>query len=104
VFVGGSLVPSGGHNMLEPAQRHKPVLFGPHTENFRESAELLLRAGGARVVRDAQDLAHEVERLLEEPEQARRMGDTAFAAVAERQGALDETLALVERYLIGRTG
>src|SRR5262249_10925859 len=41
VFVGGSLVPSGGHNMLEPAQKRKPVLFGPHTENFRDSAELL---------------------------------------------------------------
>jgi len=102
VFVGGSLVPSGGHNMLEPAQRHKPVLFGPHTENFRESAELLLGAGGARVVGDAQDLAREVLRLLEEPERAREMGDAAFAAVAERQGALDETLALVERYLIGQ--
>jgi 3-deoxy-D-manno-octulosonic-acid transferase len=104
VFVGGSLVPSGGHNMLEPAQRRKPVLFGPHTENFREGAEMLLRAGGAGVVRDADDLAREVERLLDEPERARRMGEAAFAAVTERQGALDETLALVERYLIGRTG
>ena len=44
VFVGGSLVPTGGHNMLEPAQRRKPVLFGPHTSNFRESAELLRSA------------------------------------------------------------
>jgi 3-deoxy-D-manno-octulosonic-acid transferase len=103
VFVGGSLVPSGGHNMLEPAQRAKPVLFGPHTENFRESSEVLLAAGGALVVKDALHLAREVERLLEDPDHARRMGEAAFAAVAARQGALDLTLALVERHLIGGT-
>jgi 3-deoxy-D-manno-octulosonic-acid transferase len=101
VFVGGSLVPSGGHNMLEPAQRSKPVLFGPHTENFRESSELLLASGGALVVKDALDLGREVERLLEDPDRAQRMGKAAFAAVAARQGALDLTLGLVERYLIG---
>jgi 3-deoxy-D-manno-octulosonic-acid transferase len=104
VFVGGSLVPGGGHNMLEPAQRTKPVLFGPHTENFRESSELLLAAGGALVVKDALDLSREVERLLEDPDHARRMGEAAFAAVAARQGALDMTLALIERYLIGGAG
>ncbi|HEV8441291.1 MAG TPA: 3-deoxy-D-manno-octulosonic acid transferase [Methylomirabilota bacterium] len=101
VFVGGSLVPNGGHNMLEPAQRRKPVLFGPHTENFRESAELLLAAGGAVVVKDSLELAREVERLLDDPELGRRMGDAGFAAVTTRQGALDKTLELVERYLIG---
>ncbi len=68
VFVGGSLVPTGGHNMLEPAQRRKPVLFGPHTSNFRESAELLRSAGAAVVVHDAIELAGEVERLLKDPD------------------------------------
>ena len=53
------------------------------------------------VVKDAVELEREMEKLLEEPERARRMGEAAFAAVAARQGALDETLALVERYLIG---
>jgi len=100
VFVGGSLVPSGGHNMLEPAQRKKPVLFGPHTTNFRESAELLLSAGGAVVVKDALELTREVERLLDDPELRRKMGEAACAAVATRQGALGETLALVERCLM----
>jgi len=101
VFVGGSLVPSGGHNMLEPAQRRRPILVGPHTENFRESTELLVSAGGAVVVEDGPALAREVEKLLEDPELGRRMGEAAFAAVAARQGALDHTLALVERWLIG---
>ena len=45
-FVGGSLVPAGGHNVLEPALQGKPVLFGPHTENFRESATLRAASGG----------------------------------------------------------
>ena len=53
VFVGGSLVPIGGHNVLEPAMRGKPVLVGPHTSNFREGAELLQRSGGGLVVKDA---------------------------------------------------
>jgi 3-deoxy-D-manno-octulosonic-acid transferase len=101
VFVGGSLVPSGGHNMLEPAQRSKPILFGPHTENFRESAALLLSAGGAIVVKDALDLVREIEKLREEPALGRQMGEAARAAVASRQGALDTTLALIEGHLIG---
>ncbi len=101
VFVGGSLVPTGGHNMLEPAQRRKPVLFGPHTSNFRESAELLRSAGAAVVVHDAIELAREVERLLQDPDLRGKMGEAGFAAVAARQGALAETLALIERHLMG---
>src|SRR5206468_9338248 len=102
VFVGGSLVPTGGHNMLEPAQRRKPVLFGPHTSNFRESAELLRSAGAAVVVHDAIELAREVERLLQDPDLRGKMGEAGFAAVAARQGALAETLALIERHLMNR--
>jgi len=101
VFVGGSLVPTGGHNMLEPAQRRKPVLFGPHTGNFRESAELLLAAGGAVVVKDALDLAREAERLLEDGPARCAMGEAAFAAVSTRQGAVARTLTLIESHVIG---
>ena len=100
VFVGGSLVPTGGHNMLEPAQRRKPVLFGPHTGNFREAAELLRSAGAAVVVRDSRDLAREAERLLKDPELRQAMGEAGFAAVASRQGALAGTMTLIERHLI----
>ncbi len=99
VFVGGSLVPTGGHNMLEPALRAKPVLFGPHTTNFRESAELLLAAGGARVVRDGPELEAAVAELLADPTHARAMGERGQQAVLRRQGGVRATLELVERYL-----
>ena len=100
VFVGGSLVATGGHNMLEPALRRRPVLFGPHTSNFRDSADLLCRAGAAIVVKDALDLAREAERLLDDPELRRTMGEAGFSAVATRQGALPATLALIARHLM----
>jgi 3-deoxy-D-manno-octulosonic-acid transferase len=100
VFVGGSLVPTGGHNMLEPAQRRKPVLFGPHTHNFRDGVELLQSAGAAVVVRDAHELAREAERLLKDPVLRQTMGDAGYAAVASRQGAVAGTMALIERHLI----
>jgi 3-deoxy-D-manno-octulosonic-acid transferase len=101
VFVGGSLVATGGHNMLEPALRKKPVLYGPNTENFRESAALLVASGGGLVVRDTVELQAETERLLRDPGLRCRMGEAAFAAVAARQGAIGQTLSLVERVLMG---
>ena len=100
VFVGGSLAPTGGHNMLEPALLRKPVLFGPHTTNFRESAELLLEAGGALVARDGTELDAHMGALLVDAERRRLMGEAAFKAVAGRRGAIKHTLELVERYLM----
>jgi 3-deoxy-D-manno-octulosonic-acid transferase len=100
VFVGGSLVPVGGHNMLEAALRRKPVLCGPHTENFREAAALLLDAGAAAIVQDADDLAVALQRLLADPALRAKMGDAGFDAVASRHGAVGETLALVSRFLV----
>ena len=99
VFVGGSLVPVGGHNVLEPAMRGKPVLMGPHTSNFREGAELLQRSGGGLVVKDGGELERELVRLLEDPALARRVGEAARAALAERGGAVGRTLELVARHL-----
>ncbi len=100
VFVGGSLVPTGGHNMLEPALLRKPVLFGPHATNFRESAELLLHAGGALVVHDAAELDAQVAALLQDADRRRLMGEAAFKAVAGRRGAIKQTVELIERYLM----
>ncbi len=99
VFVGGSLVPIGGHNVLEPAMRGKPVLVGPHTSNFREGAELLQRSGGGLVVKDGAELERELARLLEDRELARRMGEAARHAFVGRQGAVSATLDLVGRHL-----
>jgi 3-deoxy-D-manno-octulosonic-acid transferase len=99
VFVGGSLVPTGGHNMLEPALRGRPVLFGPHTHNFREAAALVVKGGGALVVHDAAELGAELGRLVADPDLATRMGRAAYDAVASRNGAVRETLDLVARFL-----
>ena len=100
VFVGGSLVPTGGHNMLEPALLRKPVLFGPHTSNFRESAELLLGAGGAVLVADQSQLEARIAELLADPDLRRGMGEAALQAIVSRQGAVKQTIELVERYLV----
>jgi len=100
VFVGGSLVPTGGHNMLEPALLRKPVLYGPHTTNFRESAELLLAAGGAVLVDEPERLEPRVAELLADPARRSRMGEAGLHAVIGRQGALKQTMELVERHLV----
>jgi 3-deoxy-D-manno-octulosonic-acid transferase len=99
VFVGGSLVASGGHNMLEPAARGKPVLLGPHNENFRDSAELLLACGAARVVRNGIELGGELIALLDDRPERERLGAAGRAAVASRHGAVRETLDLAARFL-----
>jgi len=99
VFVGGSLVPRGGHNVLEPAVRRKPVLMGPHTDNFRDAAGLLTASGGAVVVRDGAAMGAELRRLLADPGLASQRGEAAFAAVATQHGAVRQTLDLVARLL-----
>jgi 3-deoxy-D-manno-octulosonic-acid transferase len=99
VFVGGSLVAAGGHNMLEPAARGTPVLLGPHNENFRESADLLLGCGAATTVRNALELGGELTALLADGALRERLGAAGRAAVASRQGAVRETLDLAARFL-----
>jgi len=99
VFVGGSLVPMGGHNVLEAAQRRKPVLIGPHTGNFREAVGLLESAGAALVVHDPSELSRDLRRLLVDQDLRAKMGDAGYEAVASRHGAVRETLELVGRYL-----
>jgi 3-deoxy-D-manno-octulosonic-acid transferase len=99
VFVGGSLAELGGHNMLEPAMRGKPVLFGPHTHNFREAATMLLETGGGEVVRDAGTLGDALCALLADAGLRAERGAAGRRAVAARHGALRATLDLVAQYL-----
>ncbi|MFK3798093.1 lipid IV(A) 3-deoxy-D-manno-octulosonic acid transferase [Pseudomonas sp. NPDC088444] len=91
-FVGGSLVPNGGHNLLEPAALDKPVLSGPHLFNFLEIAALLRSAGALEEVSDAAGLAVVVQRLIEQPEQAKAMADAGVAVMKANQGALQKLL------------
>ena len=94
-FVGGSLVPIGGHNVLEPAAAAAPVLYGPHTDHVQEPAAALLHAGGSRRVHDASGLAEAVERLLGDADLRREMGRSARKLVQANRGALEKSTALL---------
>ncbi|MDF0733864.1 lipid IV(A) 3-deoxy-D-manno-octulosonic acid transferase [Pseudomonas entomophila] len=91
-FVGGSLVPTGGHNPLEPAALALPVITGPHVFNFLEISAMLREAGALQQVDDAQGLAAAVRRLVELPQDARRMGEAGRAVMQANQGALQRLL------------
>ncbi|WPN57506.1 MULTISPECIES: lipid IV(A) 3-deoxy-D-manno-octulosonic acid transferase [unclassified Pseudomonas] len=100
-FVGGSLVPNGGHNLLEPAALAKPVLSGPHLFNFLEIAAQLRSAGALAEVDDAESLALAVQRLFELPRDAQRMAEAGLKVMRTNQGALQRLMdglgRLIER-------
>jgi 3-deoxy-D-manno-octulosonic-acid transferase len=99
VFVGGSLVPRGGHNVLEPVFAGRPVFFGPHTENAREAARLLLEAGAATRVADAAELARGTLADLADPAAAAARGEAGSRALAVHRGAAARAAELVESVL-----
>lgn len=94
VFIGGSLVPIGGHNPIEASLLGRPVLFGPHMNNFREVERLLLAAGAARQVRSVEELARAFGTIIEDHALAREMGRRGQAAVAGNRGAAERTAEL----------
>lgn len=100
-FVGGSLVPVGGHNILEAAALGVPILFGPHMFNFAAIARLFVDAAAAEQVADSAALADAVLQQLQAPEQSREMGRRGHALVAANRGALDRLLKLCSSYLPG---
>jgi len=95
VFVGGSLVPAGGHNILEPALFGKPVVFGPHMQNFGEIAETFLTNGAAIQVGSAGELEETMVSLVGDPVRRARVGAAARALVESNRGAGDRTLAVI---------
>lgn len=96
VFVGGSLAPVGGHNLLEPAALGKPILTGPHVFDNAEIAGLLRARGALETVRDAQELARAVSTLLAHPQLRAQRGTAARAVATENRGTLARLLALLE--------
>lgn len=94
-FVGGSLVPVGGHNLLEPAALARPVLCGPHTFSAPDVARALLGAGGAAVVCDAEDLASRLQDWFSRDATRAAAGANAAAAVAANQGAARRAAGLL---------
>ena len=99
VFVGGSLVRAGGHNILEPAVFGKPIVFGPHMENFAEIAETFLANDAATQVRSGRELETTIASLMADPVRRARLGAAARALVDANRGAKDRTLAVVAALL-----
>ena len=99
VFVGGSLVPLGGHNILEPAIHGKPIVFGPYMHNFAEITDAFLAAGAAVQVRNDRELEEAVVTLMGDPVRRARLGAAARALVDASRGAKDKTLLVVNELL-----
>jgi 3-deoxy-D-manno-octulosonic-acid transferase len=95
VFVGGSLVDHGGHNILEPAIFGKPIVFGPHMQNFREIAETFIASGAAIQVASERDLGDAILGLVRDPVHRASLGAAARALVEANRGAKDKTLAVI---------
>jgi 3-deoxy-D-manno-octulosonic-acid transferase len=95
-FVAGSLVPIGGHNVLEPAVLGMPILVGPHNFNAQEIADLLQQAGALKVVRSPEELAQRITEYFDDPALARQDGERGRAAVEQSRGAVARLVALVE--------
>ena len=98
-FVAGSLVPIGGHNLLEPAALGTPVVTGPHNFNAQDIADLFISRDACRRVEDSDELVEAVSDLLENPDEARRLGDAGRRLLEENRGALQRLLVLLEPLL-----
>jgi len=94
-FVGGSLIPHGGQNILEPAAQGLSPLYGPHLENFRWAQEILEGAGAGLRVQDAASLAAAALELLDHPEKRADLGERAQAALAPHRGAARRQAELI---------
>jgi 3-deoxy-D-manno-octulosonic-acid transferase len=100
-FIGGSLVPHGGQNPIEPAALGLPILHGPHMENFAAVIERFGRADAARMVADPAGLAAALAEILARPEVRARMGAAARAVAAAERGVIDRVMAALEPLLAG---
>jgi 3-deoxy-D-manno-octulosonic-acid transferase len=101
VFIGGSLVPKGGHNILEPALYAKPIIVGPHMENFREIAREFLNRDALVQLRggDHQQLTRELRDLLSDKDRAERLGSNARRAIDENRGATARIVEIISELI-----
>jgi len=98
-FCGGSLVPLGGHNILEAAATGTPVFYGPHMDDFSDARDLLETRGGGRTVKNAEDLMEKTLDLFNNPSKAAEMGQKAIRAVASNQGASEKHALVIKNIL-----
>ena len=102
-FVGGTLVPVGGHNLLEPAQWGRPVFFGSYVDHCQDIAHQLLQAGGAIQICQPDSLVRHFLHLLDCPKEAERMGRQALSVIQKNRGVVEENLRLI-RQLTSHSG
>lgn len=95
VFVGGSMVPVGGHNILEPASLCKPVLFGPHMSNFREITSLVLESGGGVQVADERELETSIRLLLDDEKKRTEIGNNGGRLLQENSGSTERHMEII---------
>ena len=100
-FVGGSLVPVGGHNLLEPAIYGVPVIFGPYMDHFKEEAKILTESGGGIQVKSEEELVQRLSGLIEDKEKRLKLGASAKAAIGKETGVSKRTTDLIFSLLDG---
>ena len=100
VFVGGSLVDIGGHNILEAALLKKPVMYGSHMQNFKEIARLVRAAHAGLQVKNADDLYRQMRIMIENPDEAVRIGENGHHLLEQNRGATQRTLEVIDRRML----
>lgn len=98
-FIGGSLLPLGGQNLIEACSMGKPVIIGPHTFNFMQASEMAVGAGAAIRVMHGEELAAQLKLLFADPEKQNAMHKAALAFTAANRGANQRALQLVKKFL-----
>ncbi len=96
-FIGGSLIPWGGQNLLEPAFYGKPIFFGPHMENFQELADKFVQADAARIIETQEDVKRMF--LLSDDEETQRIGEKAQQILVHFQGVTERTLNRIDLFM-----
>ena len=99
VFMGGTMVPTGGHNILEPAALGLPIVYGPHMFNFTAINELFLQHQAAQQVLDTESLIKTLGTLLADTSEANQMGERAKKLMEQNSGAMDKMITLLTPYL-----
>jgi 3-deoxy-D-manno-octulosonic-acid transferase len=97
VFVGGSLVKTGGHNIIEPASLRKPVIFGPHMFNFRDITKLFLKNKAGIMVADAQDLVSKTKAILASNLSAKQLVERAYALIISNRGSTKKNIEIIKQ-------
>ena len=99
IFVGRSLVPMGGSDMMEAAALGKPTIFSPHAFNFRQTVDALLKDEGAVMVNDEQELLQTMQKCLTDPDFAQKIARNGREVIIKNQGATAKTIEQIAKFL-----